>query len=86
MKEVVVLLLSGATIPIAFFPSPLQSIVMYMPFQAIYNAPMNQLLSDLSYTDRFISLSIQFIWVIITFTVSELFWRSSIKKITVNGG
>lgn len=86
MKEVIVLLLSGVTIPIAFFPEPLKSIVMYMPFQAIYNAPMTQLLSNLSYAERFISIGVQFVWVLVTFIISEFFWRSSVKQITVNGG
>ncbi|MGN0630397.1 MAG: ABC transporter permease, partial [Ruminococcus sp.] len=45
MKEVIVLLLSGATIPIAFFPEPLKTIVYYLPFQSIYNAPLTILIN-----------------------------------------
>ena len=44
MKQVIVLLLSGATIPIAFFPETLKKIVYYLPFQSIYNAPLTILL------------------------------------------
>ena len=45
MKQVIVLLFSGATIPIAFFPDTLKTIVYYLPFQSIYNAPLSIMLS-----------------------------------------
>lgn len=87
MKEVIVLLLSGAVIPLNFFPEPLKSIVMYLPFQAIYNAPLQQLINpSLSSDDRLISLAVQLFWVMITLVMSRLFWRRSVKVITVNGG
>jgi ABC-2 type transport system permease protein len=86
MKEVIVLLLSGATIPLAFFPEPLKTIVMYLPFQAVYNAPLSQLIGEYSYAERFQMLGVQFFWVIAVFVISELFWRKSVKQITVNGG
>lgn len=87
MKEAIVLLLSGASIPIAFFPEPLKTIVMYLPFQAIYNSPLEQLINnDLTLSNRISMLGVQLIWVVIMITFSQLFWRKSIKVITVNGG
>jgi ABC-2 type transport system permease protein len=86
MKEVIVLLLSGATIPIAFFPEPLKTIVMYLPFQAIYNPPLSQLIGEYTYIERFSMLGVQLVWVVGMYIISELFFRKSIKQITVNGG
>jgi ABC-2 type transport system permease protein len=86
MKEVIVLLLSGATIPLAFFPEPLKTIVMYLPFQAVYNSPLLQLIGDHSYTERLEMLGVQLFWVVAVYVISELFWRKSLKQITVNGG
>ncbi len=87
MKEVVVLLLSGATVPIAFFPEPLKSAVIYLPFQAIYNTPLRILIDrTLTVKDYAEMLGIQFFWAILTFTACTLFWRKSLKIITVNGG
>lgn len=86
MKEVIILLLSGATIPLVFFPEPFKTITMYLPFQAIYNAPLTQLIGDLSYTKRFEMLGVQLVWVLAAYVLSELFWRKSVKVITVNGG
>lgn len=87
MKQVIVLLLSGATIPIAFFPEPFRTIVDYLPFQAIYNTPLSMLLdSDPKWDAVLISLGIQLFWVVFMLLVTKLFWKISVRRITVNGG
>ncbi len=87
MKEVVVLLLSGATIPIAFFPEVLQKIVNYMPFQAIYNTPLQILIGkEFSLVDYGKMILVQLLWAVIMIVISRLFWSASKKVITVNGG
>jgi len=50
MKQVIVMLLSGVTVPIAFFPEPLKSIVYHLPFQSIYDAPLSVLLPSTEYS------------------------------------
>ncbi len=87
MKEVIVLLLSGATIPIDFFPEPLEKIVMMLPFQAIYHTPLRLLIrQELSIQSRLEMLGIQLFWVVVLAILTELFWKKSLKQITVNGG
>ena len=89
MKESIVLLLSGATIPLAFFPDTIRTIVEFMPFRAVYDVPLSIMLvkgyaTDLAGTLKL--LGIQLIWAVIMSAASSLFWRYSVKKITVNGG
>jgi ABC-2 type transport system permease protein len=86
VKETIVMLFGGAVIPIAFFPEPLSTIVLYMPFQAIYNTPLMQLLGDYSPEKRLEMLIVQLFWAVVVYIASELFWRHSVKTITVNGG
>ncbi|MDE6004143.1 MAG: ABC-2 family transporter protein [Oscillospiraceae bacterium] len=87
MKQVIVLLLSGATIPIAFFPEPLKTIVYYLPFQSIYNAPLTLLLDgDPKFETVITILGTQLIWCIVMTVLSTLFWKVSLRQITVNGG
>lgn len=87
MKQVIVLLLSGATIPLAFFPEPFRTITYYLPFQSIYNAPLSILLNahpkpgELAAT-----LGTQLAWCIGMMLLSKLFWKVSLRQITVNGG
>ena len=87
MKQVIVLLFSGATIPLAFFPQKMQKIAYCMPFQSIYNTPLRILLMktvDLCEVGKMLSL--QLFWCIILMVLTSLFWRISIRQITVNGG
>ncbi|HKL80636.1 MAG TPA: ABC-2 family transporter protein [Mobilitalea sp.] len=87
MKEVIIMLFSGASIPIAFFPEVLKTVVYYLPFQAIYNTPLTILIQKkFSMTGSLKLLVLQLFWLIITLTASHLFWKISLKKITVNGG
>lgn len=87
MKQVIVLLLSGATIPIAFFPDQLRTVVYYLPFQSIYNAPLTLLLnSSPEPSEVFTVLGTQLIWCIVTTGAASIFWKCSLRQITVNGG
>ena len=87
MKQVIVLLLSGATIPIAFFPETIRTIVYWLPFQSIYNSPLTLLLGKSSdIKDIGITLGTQLLWCVVTYAISKLFWKISLPQITVNGG
>ena len=87
MKQVIVMLLSGATIPIAFFPEPLKTIIYYLPFQSIYNAPLSILLDGEPKIETVLTtLGIQLFWCIAMMVLSKLFWKISLRQITVNGG
>lgn len=87
MKQVIVLLLSGATIPLAFFPETLRGAVQYMPFASIYNAPLTMLLNANPDAETVLrTLGMQLFWCIAMTVVSRLFWKVSVRQITVNGG
>ncbi len=87
MKEVVVSLLSGATIPLAFFPEGLRQIVDLLPFQAIYHTPLHMLTgTDLTVTDYMQGILLQLFWVVAMLCFSKLFWQRSLRIMTINGG
>lgn len=89
VKESIVLLFSGATIPLAFFPDGLRVVVEYMPFRCIYDTPLNILLMKPGYTTGsgiWIMLSIQLVWCVILSLGAKAFWNFSVRRITVNGG
>ena len=87
MKQILVTFLSGATVPLAFFPEILYRIVKFLPFHAIYNTPLTLLIhNDLPATRVGNMLLTQFIWVLVVFALAKVFWKVSEKVITVNGG
>lgn len=87
MKEVVVSLLSGATIPLAFFPEQLRRMVDFLPFQAIYHTPLHMLTGEgLSMADYMQELGMQLFWALVMLLFSKAFWKRSLKVLTINGG
>lgn len=87
MKEVIVSFLSGATIPLAFFPDKLRTVVNALPFQTIYNTPLSILLGKETDILRMTDLvGIQCAWLAVLTAITALFWKLSSKVITVNGG
>ena len=89
VKESVVLLLSGATIPLVFFPDKLRAVVEWMPFRCIYDTPLNILLMKDGYTldsGVWSMIGLQAAWIFVLSVVTRLFWNFSVRRITVNGG
>lgn len=89
VKETIVLLLSGASIPLAFFPEKLRAVVDFLPFRAVYDIPLTILLEK-NGSDTLQGLlpmfGFQALWIVILTAAGTLFWNYSVKKITVNGG
>ena len=89
VKETIVLLLSGASIPLAFFPEGLRKIVDLLPFRAVYDIPLTILLKK-NGADTLEGMlpmfGLQLAWCVILFVAGTLFWNHSVRKITVNGG
>ena len=89
VKETIVLVLSGASIPLAFFPESIRNIISWLPFRAIYDIPLQVLLNK-GGSDTFEGLAkmwgMQLGWCVILGLAGVLFWNHAVKKITVNGG
>ncbi len=87
MKEVTVSVLSGASIPLAFFPEPLRSIAEILPFQAVYNTPLQILIHNNFSVQQYCGMfGMQLLWFVILCLIAQFFWRMSLRHITVNGG
>lgn len=87
MKEVIVGLLSGATVPLAFFPETLRRVVSYLPFQTVIHSPLDVLLhKEYELTKIAQIIGLQIFWLVALGVISHLFFGASLKKITVNGG
>jgi len=86
-KTVITLLLSGALIPLPFFPQAAQNVLRLLPFQAIYNIPLSMVTSpNLSVFDYARALGVQVFWVVLLFAFCRWFYRRAFKVLTVSGG
>lgn len=86
-KEVIIAVLSGALIPLQFFPDWLQNILHVLPFQAIYHTPLMLITRPNQSWEVILSmLGVQIAWALITFVASRLFYNQAVKVVRVAGG
>lgn len=87
MKETIVLFLSGAMIPVYFFPEKLRTIVKYLPFQSIYNSPIQLLQNNVSSVSQMVNIILlQIIWTIALLLLTRVFYVYVTGKLMINGG
>lgn len=86
-KEIILTVLSGALIPLQFFPDVIQKILLVLPFQAIYYTPLMMVTKPDQNIAIFLQmLAIQFLWVVVTFVITRLVYDQAIKVLRVSGG
>jgi ABC-2 type transport system permease protein len=85
-KRVIVDLLSGLMIPIAFYPEWAQVILQYLPFQAISYLPSLVLVKGLSGEALVHTLLIQVAWCILLWIPIQWVWAKARKTLIVQGG
>lgn len=86
-KEIVISVLSGALVPLQFFPDAMQKVLLVLPFQAIYHTPLMLVTRPNQDWGTLLSmLGVQFAWVIILFVATRLFYNQAIKVLRVAGG
>ena len=86
-KKVVTTLLSGALVPLQFFPDIAQRLLRFLPFQAIYHIPLTMLTSpDLKVGTCALLLGTQVVWVLILFLAGRIFFARASRVLMVSGG
>jgi ABC-2 type transport system permease protein len=86
-KEIFITVLSGALIPLQFFPDWLQHILLRLPFQAIYYTPLMMVTRPNQDWSLLLSmLGVQAAWVIVAFILTRLFYNQAVKVLRVAGG
>lgn len=85
-KETLVLMLSGAIVPMAFFPESMSALLMYTPFPYIYHAPLSMLTERVSDSSVLQVIFRQIGWISVIYAVCEIYYGRALKQVTVNGG
>lgn len=85
-KRVIVDLFSGLILPISFFPEWAQSILSYLPFQAISYLPGMIFTGAAAGEEITHALLIQSGWVVILTIPLQLLWVQAKKTLVVQGG
>jgi ABC-2 type transport system permease protein len=86
-KEIIITVLSGALIPLQFFPLAIQKILLWLPFQTIYYTPLMMVTKpDQGWETYLPMLAVQLFWAIVTFILTRLFYNQAVKVLRVSGG
>ena len=86
-KEIIVTVLSGALIPLQFFPDAIQNVLYWLPFQAIYHTPLMMVTRpDQGLQLLLPMLLVQIAWAMILFVLARLFYNQAIKVLRIAGG
>ncbi len=79
-------LLTGALIPIPFFPEALQKVMFLLPFASMQSSPFLIYIGQLDTVQALQSMALQLFWVVFLVGIGKLFMRKAIKKVVVQGG
>ena len=79
-------LLSGAIIPLAFFPGAFQSVVLHLPFAAVYSTPLLIYLGLLRGQQIGHALLEQLAWLLAFAALAALAWSRGRNRVVVQGG
>lgn len=78
--------LSGATIPLPFFPEPFRQIVELLPFASMQNMPLRIYSGNIIGGDAAKGILVQVIWFALLVIIGKLLMKNAIRKVVVQGG
>lgn len=86
VKKHLIRLLSGAIIPIWFFPGWLQNILNALPFAYLYQLPLDIYIGAAKGADIAKGMLVQFIWLVAVAVLFFLCERRVTRKVMIQGG
>ncbi len=86
LRQVITDVFSGALLPLSFFPAWFQRLAGFLPFQASVYLPTQIFLGRIEGVGAVQILAQQAIWVIVMWTISSVFFRFALRKVTIQGG
>jgi viologen exporter family transport system permease protein len=78
--------LSGFTIPIAFFPDTFRAVIRFLPFVAMLELPMDVFLERVRGAEVVSTLAVQLGWALVLLWFGRLMLSAAARKLVVQGG
>ena len=78
--------LSGAVIPIPFFPDRFRRIVELSPFGAMQNLPLRIFNGNIYGMELLQAMILQIFWLVVLVAAGRLFMRRALKRVIAQGG
>lgn len=78
--------LTGAVLPIPFFPEGVQPLLYALPFASMQSAPFLLYTGYMSGADAVKSLLLQAVWLLALVAIGQAMMKRALKKVVVQGG
>ena len=78
--------LSGAIIPLPFFPDFIRPVVSLLPFASIQNAPLMIFAGVYTGGDIYRSIGLQVFWIVVLNVIGKYLFSHAIKRVISQGG
>ena len=87
VKESLLIALSGALVPLAFFPGPIDRLLELLPFAAVFHAPVGMLAeADAGWGTLLGRLGLQVVWLVALWAATRLAAARALRDVRVAGG
>jgi len=85
-KYLVLELLSGLLVPVAFFPEPVRKVLVWLPFLHMNDTPGRIWLGLATGADAARALALQAGWTLLLLFLGRVLWNATARRIEVQGG
>lgn len=79
-------LLSGAVVPLPFFPDAWRKVVEVLPFAMMQNIPLRVYNGDISGVEVYQKIALQIFWLCVMVLIGKWMERQAMKRVIVQGG
>jgi len=86
LKNTVIAFLSGAMIPLWFFPKGLQNVLYFSPFPYTYQAPLAIYIGQTGPGAALRVIATQIFWLVLLFALLNWTWSRGRQRVMVQGG
>jgi ABC-2 type transport system permease protein len=86
LKNALIVVLSGALIPLWFMPEEIANVLKYLPFQSIYYFPLSIYLGIVPEAEIVSGIITQVSWVAVFAIAGHFIWKRAVREIVVQGG
>lgn len=85
-KHVILELLTGALVPLSFFPGAWRSVAEALPFASVTYLPVTIWMGQREGAALLEALLLQAFWAVALYAIGAALWRAGIRRTTVQGG
>jgi ABC-2 type transport system permease protein len=86
ISNLLAILLSGFTVPVAMFPDAVREVVYVLPFASMVAIPIDVFLGKYSGPDLAAALALQLFWAVTALAIGRLMLAAALRKLVVQGG